>query len=112
MSRQDARVGLASGEHALAQGPGCLGRGGAASALLFLAGASMRDMDLLAVFWGEEAPGLDWLLHYLRDPAMDALLARLARPPEQDFDEEPEDEEIVYSRSQLTTLGSEVVDGP
>ena len=91
----------------IAPGPGALGRGGVASAVQFAAGSGVYNLDLFAAFWADEAPGLDWLRHFLCDPAMDTFLERLAHPPEEE--EEPD---ILYTRSQLTTLGSEVMDGP
>ncbi len=81
---------------------------GGASATTFEAGGTIRTLDLFAAFWRDEAPAMDWLRHFLCDPATDALVERLANPPE-DADEE---DEILYSRSQLATLGSEIIDGP
>ena len=93
-------------DHApIAPAPGAVGRGGIAAVVLFAAGNGIYTLDLFTAYWADEAPGLDWLRDFLCDPATDAFLDRLARPP--DEEDEPE---ILYTRSQLVTLGSEVID--
>jgi hypothetical protein len=89
----------------LAIGPGWLGRGGPAAVMLFSAGDAIWTHDLFAGFWRDEADGMDWRTDFKCDPAFDHMLESLASPPEED--EEPEE---MYARSQLTTLGSDIVD--
>ena len=89
----------------LARGPGQLGRDGVPGAVLFHAGGGIVGLDLFAAFWREEALAMDWLVDFLCDPEMDALIAVLSNPAE-----EEDEEEILYSKRQLTTLGSEVMD--
>jgi hypothetical protein len=89
----------------LAIGPGRLGRGGAAEAVLFDAGATIWTTDLFAGFWRDEASDMDWLGDFLCDKAMDNFIETLASPPAEE--DEPEE---MYAKAQLTTLGSDVVD--
>ena len=89
----------------LARGPGQLGRDGAAGALLFDAGAAIFGLDLFAAFWRAEAAAMDWLSDFLCDPEMDVLIAALSNPAEDE-----EEEEILYSKRQLVTLGSEALE--
>jgi hypothetical protein len=89
----------------LACGPGRLGRGGVPETVLFDAGSGIGGADLFAVFWRDEASHMDWLTDFLCDPEMDHTLEVLAAPPVED--EEPAE---LYSRRDLTTLGSDVID--
>ena len=89
----------------LARGPGQLGRDGVPGAVLFDAGRGIFGLDLIAAFWREEATGMDWLADFLRDAEMDALVSALSKPQEDE-----EEEEILYSKRQLVTLGSDVMD--
>lgn len=90
----------------LARLPGAPPPRGGALALLFAAGAAIWSQDLFAAYWREEAGTLDWKADFLCDPATDALFERLSAPDE----DEAEDDEILYSKSYLTTLGSEIMD--
>ena len=78
---------------------------GVPAEILFDAGRGIFSLDLLPAFWREEATQLDWLTHFLCDPAFDLLLAHLANPPEEDLEAD-----VMFSRSQLATLGSDVMD--
>ena len=87
----------------LAFGPGQRGPQAAAS-ILFAAGAGMMTLDLFAAFWRDELPRMDWFADFLCDREMDEFLFRLANPlPEE---EEPE---MMYSKAQLATVGSDVM---
>jgi hypothetical protein len=96
---------MPAGARSLAAGPGRLGRGGAAAAVLFDAGAEIGGQDLFAGFWRDEATDMDWLEDFLCDAATDDFFDKLAHPPAPE--EEPEE---MYAKAQLTTLGSDVVD--
>ena len=89
----------------LAHGPGQPGRDGVAGQILFDAGKGIHRLELFAAFWREEATGMDWLVDFLCDPEMDRLIAALSNPAEDE-----EEDEILYSKRQLVTLGSEVMD--
>ena len=89
----------------LAPAPGQPGRDGVAGAILFEAGRGIFGLDLFTAFWGHEAAGMDWLADFLCDPEMDALISALSKPEEHE-----EEEEILYSKRQLVTLGSDVMD--
>ena len=88
----------------LALGPGQRGRDPGAC-ILFDAGAAIATQDLFAAFWRDELPVMDWFDDFLCDEAMDVFLARLANPPPEE--EEPE---MMYSKSQLATVGSDVME--
>ena len=103
---EGARVTLRSAPGvSLVPGPGRFGRLGASGSMLFEAGAGIYGLDLFAAFWRDETAAMDWLRDFLCDPEMDLLIEQLANPPE-----EEEEAELLYSRSQLATLGSEVMD--
>ena len=73
--------------------------------MLFDAGQSMFSGDLIAGFWRDEAADLDWLEDFLCDPATDQMMAQLLAPPkEEDFEEE----EMLFTKSQLVTTGMEM----
>ena len=73
--------------------------------MLFDAGRGMFSGDLIAGFWRDEAVELDWLEDFLCDPAMDQMMARLLAPPKE---EEFEEEEMLFTKSQLVTTGMEM----
>jgi hypothetical protein len=73
--------------------------------MLFDAGRGMFSGDLLAGFWRAEAVGLDWLEDFLCDPATGQMMARLLAPPQ---DEAFEEEEMLFTKSQLVTTGMEM----
>ncbi len=98
-----ARLSPALGA-SLALGPGQRGRD-AGGSILFAAGAGIWTVDLLESFWRDELPGMNWFADFLCDPATDEFLATLANPPAEE--EEPE---MMYSKSQLATVGSDVMD--
>ena len=98
-----ARLAPARGA-SLAFGPGQRGRD-AGGSILFAAGTGIWTLDLLPAFWRDELPGMDWFRDFLCDPEMDEFLAHLANPPPEE--EEPE---MMYSKSQLATVGSDVMD--
>jgi len=74
---------------------------------LFDAGQSMFSGDLMAFFWRDEAAELDWLDDFLCDPATDQMMAQLLAPPKEDVFEE---EEMLFTKSQLVTTGMEMSD--
>jgi hypothetical protein len=86
---------------------GRLGRCSDAEKMLFDAGRSILSADLFAGFWRDEAVDMDWLEDFLCDPATDEMFETLVLP---ETDEEEPEEDIHYSRSQLATVGSDVVE--
>jgi hypothetical protein len=86
-------------------GPGRLGRGGVAAALLFDTVGLSRRTDLIARFFLEELDALDWRADYMRSDELDELIDGL----EDRLDVEEEIEE-VYARSALTTTGVDNID--
>ena len=88
----------------LACGPGQRGRD-AGGSILFAAGAGIYRLDLFAAFWRDEPPRMNWFTDFLCDAEMDAFLFRLANPPP-----EEQEAEMMYSKSQLATVGSDVME--
>jgi len=86
---------------------GRLGGSSDAENVLFDAGRSIFSADLFAGFWRDEAGGMDWLDDFLCDPATDEMFETLVLP---EIDEEEPEEDIHFSRSELATLGSDVVE--
>ncbi len=81
------------------------GRNVLAEQLLFDAARAIDAMDLFGPFLNEEVYGLDWLDHYLCDSAMSAFIAELQKPAEEE--QRPEE---LFSKRNLATLGSDVMD--
>ena len=98
-----ARLSPAVGA-SLASGPGQRGRE-AGGSILFAAGAAIDTQDLFAAFWRDELPGMNWFTDFLCDEEVDSLLYCLANPPTED-----EEAEILYSKAQLATVGSDVIE--
>jgi hypothetical protein len=83
------------------------GRNSDAELMLFDAGRAIVSQDLFAGFWRDEAAGLAWIEDFLCDPHMEEMIAELLLP---ETDHEEEEEEIHYSRRELATCGSDVMD--
>jgi hypothetical protein len=85
--------------------PARLAQDDVAEHFLFDAGGAIQSIDLFAGFWREEAVDMDWLEDFLCDVQLQQTIEVLMAPPE-----EEEEVEEMYSRRDLTTLGSEVID--
>jgi hypothetical protein len=66
----------------------------------------MRSEDLVAGFWRDEAGDMDWLEDFVCDPHLMEMIGVLLAPEV----EEEEEEEIHYSKRDLTTFGSDVIE--
>jgi hypothetical protein len=73
----------------------------------FDAGKSIVSMDLFAGFWRNEATEMDWLGDFLCDPATNEMMAVLQEPEARDVWDE---DEMVFTKSQLVTTGTEMAD--
>jgi hypothetical protein len=108
MACDGARVRLFPGYAALRAG-GRAGRQAGeddADIMVFAASQGIVSADLLAGFWRHDAATMDWLADFLCDPDMDRLIVDLQVPD----DEAEEEQEEIYDRRGLTTLGSDVMD--
>jgi len=85
--------------------PARIGQDDVAEHFLFDAGGAIQTTDLFAGFWRNDAVDMDWLEDFLCDVQLQRTIEVLMAPPE-----EEEEVEEIYSRRDLTTLGSEVVD--
>jgi hypothetical protein len=74
--------------------------------MVFDAGSAMRSGDLVAGFWRDEAGDMDWLEDFVCDPHLVDMIEVLQAPEE----DEDEVEEIHYSKRELTTFGSDVIE--
>ncbi len=86
-------------------GPARLSQNILAEQLVFDAGRSIRQIDLFRLFWRDEAIEMDWLEDFLCNPDMERFIQTLLNPPP-----EEEEAEELYSKRDLSTLGSDVVD--
>jgi hypothetical protein len=75
--------------------------------MLFDAGGSLRSGDLFAGFWRDEAVEMDWLEDFLCDPATDEMMTVLKAPP---IEESYENEEMLFTKTQLVTTGMGMAD--
>jgi hypothetical protein len=82
------------------------GRNSEAEDMVFDAGGAMRSEDLFAGFWRDEAGDMDWLEDFVCDPHMVELIGLLLAPEE----DEEEEQEIHYSKRDLATFGSDVIE--
>jgi hypothetical protein len=83
------------------------GRTLVAEEMLFDAGRGMCSGDPFDAFWRDEGVELDWLEDFLCNPVMTELMARVQAPPKED---EFEEEEMLFTKSQLVTTGMEMSD--